>query len=212
MRLRPGDAAAHRDRGIAYTGLCDTRKALADLNTAIRLEPDDAKARLARGTVQMELGRHELAVLDFDEATRRRSADADAFAHRGRALEALGRFAEAAADDRRAVDLRPDDARLHNQLAWLLATCPAGDIRNGRKALQHATRACELTGWADATAIDTLAAAHAECGNFAAAVQHAERALALAAPPVAAEIDARLAGFRAHRPWRLERKDEDGRD
>ena len=102
--------------------------------------------------------------------------------------------------------LRAGDARLHNQLAWLLATCPAADVRVGGEALEHATRACELTGWADTTALDTLAAAHAECGEFAAAVRHAERALALATPPVAAEIDARLAYFRAHRPWRPERK------
>ena len=106
---------------------------------------------------------------------------------------------------------RPADARLHNQLAWLLATCPADDVRNGKDALTHATRACELTDWTDATALDTLAAAHAECADFAASIRHAERALALAAPPVAAEIERRLACFRGRRTWRWDRKTNDDR-
>jgi serine/threonine-protein kinase len=153
----------------------------------------------------MELGRHELALLDFDEAMRRARDDADTHSHRGRALEALARYPEAAAEYRRAVDLRPADARLHNQLAWLLATCPSDDVRNGKDAQAHATRACELTNWTDATALDTLAAAHAECGDFAAALRHTERALGLASHDVAAEIALRLASFQDRRPWRSDR-------
>jgi hypothetical protein len=42
--------------------------------------------------------------------------------------------------------LDPKNAEVHNGLAWLLATGPDG-VRDGKQAIKHATRACELTGW-----------------------------------------------------------------
>ena len=52
-----------------------------------------------------------------------------------------------------------------------MATCPDARFRNGKKAVELATRACELTEWKLADMIDSLAAAHAEAGDFDAAVK-----------------------------------------
>jgi hypothetical protein len=46
------------------------------------------------------------------------------------------------------------------------ATCPDARYRDGKKAVESATRACELSGWKAAYTIDSLAAAHAELGDF----------------------------------------------
>jgi len=94
-----------------------------------------------------------------------------------------------------------EDAGLLNRLAWLLATCPAAEIRDGARAVALARRACESDGWKSAAYLDTLAAAYAEAGNF----EEAEKwALKAAENPGehATTIQAHLKSFRAGKPWR----------
>ncbi len=59
------------------------------------------------------------------------------------------------------------------------ATCPDEAYRDGAKAVESATKACELGGWKDADHLDTLAAALADAGEFAEAVRRQEEALGL---------------------------------
>ena len=69
------------------------------------------------------------------------------------------------------IRIDPNFSRAYNNLAWLLATCPDAKFRDGKRAVELATKACELTKWKVALDIGTLAAAHAEAGDFEAAVQ-----------------------------------------
>jgi hypothetical protein len=59
----------------------------------------------------------------------------------------------------------------------LLATCPDDKIRNGERAIQLATTACKLTDWKSGWALDTLASACAEVGQFEEAERYQIRAL-----------------------------------
>ena len=60
--------------------------------------------------------------------------------------------------------------------AWILATCPDPVVRNGKEAIQEATRAYRETPGVSATIIGTVAAAYAEIGDFKQAVEWQQKA------------------------------------
>jgi uncharacterized protein len=90
-----------------------------------------------------------------------------------------------------------------NDYAWLLATSPFETIRNGQQALTLALQAVERQP--TPSHLDTLAAAYAETGKFAQAVETQRQALELVPEGNAellAELQAHLAAFEAGKPWR----------
>src|SRR5271157_1708182 len=67
-------------------------------------------------------------------------------------------------------------------LTWLLATCPNRAFRDGPRAVQEGTMACELTHWKSAERLDALSAAYAEAGDFTWAVKWQAQAVKLLPP------------------------------
>jgi tetratricopeptide (TPR) repeat protein len=107
---------------------------------------------------------------------------------------------------RKDLEIRPEHAEAHNNLAWLLATCPAGALRNGAEAIEHAQRAIQFLGDARPDILDTLAAAYAEARRFPEAVASAHKALELAReqnkPAVADILRARITLYETGKPLR----------
>jgi hypothetical protein len=104
------------------------------------------------------------------------------------------------------LDLQPQSPELLNNLAWILATCPEANVRDGAEAVRLAERACELTRFKRTLMIGTLAAAYAEAGRFADAASTAEKACALAAKSgneaLVGKNQELLHLYRAGRPYR----------
>ena len=68
-----------------------------------------------------------------------------------------------------------------NNLAWLLATQPSAELRDGLRAATLAERACQLTGSTNLWLLSTLAAAYAEAGRFPEAIRTQQKVCDLAA-------------------------------
>lgn len=117
-------------------------------------------------------------------------------------------YDKALADWRTSIKLGANDQECYNGFAWLLATCPKAELRDGKKAVEYAPKACELTKWLNPTNLDTLAAAYAEAGNFKEAVRWQTKAVELAATKAfileQEEAEARLALYKKGKPYREE--------
>src|SRR5262249_10177155 len=109
---------------------------------------------------------------------------------------------EAAAHCAEAMRLDPGDTEAYNNLAMVLAACPDATYRDGKRAVDAATRACALTGWKSPYFLDTLAAASAEAGGFDAAVGWQTRAIELLREEwKKADYRTRLALYQAKKPY-----------
>ncbi|HEV2452896.1 MAG TPA: hypothetical protein VGY98_01455, partial [Verrucomicrobiae bacterium] len=95
-------------------------------------------------------------------------------------LTAKHRYAAALGHYRSALDHDANCVDALNNAAWLLATAPNPRLRDGKTAVELASKACELTGDKQAFFIGTLAAAEAEAGQFDAAIANAQKARTLA--------------------------------
>jgi Flp pilus assembly protein TadD len=67
-----------------------------------------------------------------------------------------------------------------DELAWVFATHPSDELRDGNEAVLLAERACALTKRTDAMLLATLAAAYAETGNFDQAINTIQESLSKA--------------------------------
>ena len=89
-----------------------------------------------------------------------------------------------------------------NHRAWRFATSTEESERDGARAVEEATRACELTEFKNHGCLDTLAAAHAEVGDFEAAVKRQKQAIELAPEEDRAEFEAHLELYENKTPYR----------
>jgi Tfp pilus assembly protein PilF len=129
-------------------------------------------------------------------------------AARGFYWDERGDYQRARTGYEEAVRDEPENAGSLNNLAWSLSTCPNATLRDGKRALELATRACELTKRANSSFLDTLAAAFAESGDFKAAVETQGEAIALLSkgdPSKRAYRD-RLEGYKAKKAFRVDGK------
>jgi tetratricopeptide (TPR) repeat protein len=88
--------------------------------------------------------------------------------------------AEAIVHYHQALWLNPALPDALNNLAWLRATNPRAELRDGAEAVRLAEEACRVTKYETAVFIGTLAAAYAEAGRYEDAVAAAQKAREIA--------------------------------
>jgi serine/threonine-protein kinase len=79
------------------------------------------------------------------------------------------------------------------------------EVRNGAKAVENATRACELTNWKNAWYVATLAAAYAEVGDFDSAIKWQKKAIDLLTEEeeeLQAGFEVQLTLYQSGKPYR----------
>ena len=179
IRLRPL-WMFYYNRGITYYENGDDKFAIADLTRALKDKPSDPRTRadclVARARCYISQEKSAPAMSDLNAAIKLGVADSEAYLLRGIVHKVVHKYDKSRADYEKAIALDPKNARAYRTEAYLLSVCPAPKYRDGAKAVRYATKACELTEWHDAGAIETLAAAYAETGDFDKAIQFQKQA------------------------------------
>ena len=180
LELKPNYAEAHNNIGWLLDAAGRGDEAIAEYQKALEINPNNAEARTNLGTSRARAGRIDEAIALYQRALESNPALVNAHQDLAIAFFQCGRMAEAIGEWREVIGLQPDNVFALNQLARMLATTPERSVRDGQQAVEFAKQAVALNGGRDADLLDTLAAAQAEAGRFAEAVETAQRALDLA--------------------------------
>ena len=189
--------------GAALSSLGKFEAAEAHFADALRLNPNFGDAYNNFGVALARQGKFDAAGSCFVEALRYNPNSCQVHNNLGVILVGQGKPAVAAVHYAQALRLDPDYGEANNNLAVILATCPEAKYRDGAKAVELATRACELTKWKDSRFLGTLAAAYAEAGDFEAAVTWQTKAIGFLTDEQQKDHHrSRLALYRAREPYR----------
>ncbi len=181
-------------------------EALKDYAEAIRLLPKAPHWYSNRGLIQLESKNIDEAIADFTTSIELAPENELVYRNRAMAYTRKKEYAKALLDFNNVVRLDPNSAIGQNGLAWLLSTAPDNKVRDGKRAIEAAQKACELTKFKNGGYLDTLAAAYAEVGDFKSAVEWQQKALKAGGMPVK-DLEAakkRLESFKEKKPFRTD--------
>ncbi len=214
LELRPGMIQALILRSQYALAAENFKQALADLRSLLRLNPKAVPLRLQMAAVYLADNRPGMAIDLYDQIIEEDKDVSEAYHGRGDAWLGMGEHQKAVKDYEIAFEGLPEDTGLLNNYAWVLATSTIDEVRDGKKAVELAKKACELTNYEKPHIISTLAAAFAEIGDFEKAVEWSSKAVDLGDGEINEQLAEELSNYRLEKPWRerqsIDDADEDG--
>jgi tetratricopeptide (TPR) repeat protein len=208
IELMPTFAKAYSNRATLYIQAGDLRAALEQYSQSIQLDGNLVAAQVGRGRVCHQLGRLEEALVHFTVAVKLEQDDAQIVCSRADLLADMGQYRNAMVDYASAIELNPEFAHAYRNGAWLLATCPDSELRDARNALIGAQRALEFGYGQRHVALDTLAAAQANAGQFDEAIVSLQQALEIAPRSARQAYEARMQLYEQQQPFRTTSLDD----
>jgi tetratricopeptide (TPR) repeat protein len=204
IEQRPGAADALLLHAQLAAGGGQWTKAIADFAKLRQLAPESMEigVQLARFYTAAKQPRKAIAL--YDELLSKDPKNWQALRGRADAYLNVGQHAEAIADYEAAVKIKPDDQEMLNNFAWVLATSPDDKLRDGKRSIELATKAAELSKFEAAHVLSTLAAGYAETGDFARAREWSQKAVEAgkAEGRLEEQLTKELESYVKSQPWR----------
>jgi tetratricopeptide (TPR) repeat protein len=206
----PARSEAHNNLGVLLLQRGRLSEGIGQLQEALRLNPTNIEAQCNIAMALNQEEKWQQAADLFATICPKRPGDPNLDYQFGLALYHLNRVREARSRLAAALLIQQNFPEALNLLAWILATEPHAELRNGTEAVRMAEYACQMTGRKDPVKLRTLAAAYAETGRFPEAVSTAQAALDLCTgvgrEVLREEYRRMLDRFQAAQPWRSEAK------
>jgi cytochrome c-type biogenesis protein CcmH/NrfG len=206
LAVTSNNDVALNNLGIIFLEKGQLDDAISRLQAAIDLRPENgpahdnlAKALLKKGQVAEAMVHYRKFLEIEPENVEARNTLGTALIQQGLVKEAIDQWQDALA-------LQPDNGNAASNLAWVFATCPEDSIRDGARAVELGERALRISGGKIPMIHRVLAAAYAENGRFADAIETAQRGAELATtqgnPGLAAELERNVVLYRSGTPLR----------
>ena len=220
LALRPELPQAILLRSLLAAQKENFGEAIADVQLLLQTDPknDDYRLQLATYYVGDKRPRKAIEVLTSildgitdDKNPEQKDLKVSTLRSRGDALLSVGKHAEAVKDYDTALALDSEDTGVLNNLAWVLATSPDDDVRNGERSVELGTKACEVTKYEKPHILSTLAAGYAEKGDFEAAQKWSAKAVELGGgeADVGDQLKKELDSYKEKKPWREKQEIEE---
>ena len=177
--------------------------AIGQYSQALAICPGDAQAYSSRGFDWYRKGDYDKVLADMDQAVANARNTGTTYDNRAAIETSHGDYDKANADYYRALAVDPNCGTNYQNLAFFLATCPDPKYRDGQKAFANASQGYQMATAADAYySVNSLAAAYAECGDFAKAQLWQAKVIEMAPPSDKQLQTARLDLYKQNKPYR----------
>jgi tetratricopeptide (TPR) repeat protein len=202
---------AHNNLGNIALNTNHPEAAIQHFREAIRVMPGAAWAYLNLGRVLFSENHISEAIAEWNRVLEIQPGDSQTHGLLGIAFSRNKQYQQAAKHFELSIKYNPAYWFARAEVAWLLATCPSSEVRNGTLAIEMAKPLLDVSKGESARAADILAAAYAEAGDYSNAVKYAEQALVLIARTPGMiqtnsissnAVQARLNGYKARQPFR----------
>ncbi len=180
--------------------------AIAQYQHLIQQDNENAEIRLRLAALYHAVGKPDSAMEQYRVVAAVEPQEVSDYIQIASALKQLGRIPETIEHYKEVLLREPNHIIATNSLAWIFATHPDAEIRDGEQAKSLATQACELTEYGQPALLDTMAAAYAEVGEFDQAIETAQSAIKIAQradrPDLALQIENHLRLLEREEPIR----------
>ena len=181
IRIQPQLVHPYLMRAEIYAATDRLHQAIEQLERLVQMSPGHVQLLNRLGSFYLMAGRPRKAIEVLTQVVDQDPENYSALRFRADAHLNIGEHAEAIADFGRALELNEEaDESLLNNFAWVLATSPDDELRDGKRAIELATKAAELTAHQTPHILSTLAAAYAETGDFETAKKWSQKAVEIA--------------------------------
>lgn len=202
LEIRPDIPQAILLRAGVYAAQKKFNAAITDLETLLKLDPTNVEIRLQIGSFYVADERPSKGIEIFTDVIKDNPESWMALRARGDAYLSTSKQAEAIADFEAALKIHQESDGLYNNLAWVLATSPDDKLRDGKRSIELATKACELTEYKAAHILSTLASGYAETGDWENAIKWSTKAVELGNETEIEQLKQELKSYEEKKPWR----------
>jgi tetratricopeptide (TPR) repeat protein len=157
-------------------------RAIEYANRVLQIDPNRGAAYVNRGEGHRGKKEYDAAIADYDEALAHSINERDksrAYNNRGYTYysKSIDNYDQYMSDYMKAIQHNENNWLPYANMASVYATHPDPKYRDGKKALEYARRAVELSP-NNRNCMRTLASAYAACGDFEQAAEWQRKALA----------------------------------